>query len=82
MLIGEIFITEGKAYAHHYSDTGYKVVDETGTEYEEVTDEVPHNHTYEESRNKRSTPDLEERVNAIEENINGIETAAKAALDA
>lgn len=57
-------------------------MDETGTEYEEVTDEVPHNHTYEESRNKRSTPDLEERVNAIEENINGIETAAKAALDA
>ena len=46
MLIGEIFIIEGKAYAHHYSDAGYKVVDETGTEYEEVTDEVPHNHTY------------------------------------
>lgn len=26
MLIGEIFIIEGKAYAHHYSDAGYKVV--------------------------------------------------------
>lgn len=57
-------------------------MDETGTEDDEVTDEVPHNHTYEESRNKRSAPDLEERVNAIEENINGIETAAKTALDA